>query len=114
MAQPGFRKRLLALVGCLYLTAICYVIFSLVDLQESRYGTLTVAKVSIENDRGSGRQLALKGTGFDAGLKAIALPELDKGEHDVFLEGHPLHGLWSDGRTLLTAYGDSLLLYLRV
>jgi hypothetical protein len=114
MAQPGFHKRLLALVGCLYLAAICYVIFSLVDLQESRYGNLTVAKVSIENDRSSGRLLTLKGTGFDAGLKAIALPELDKGELDIFLEGHPLHGLWSDGRTLLTAYGDSLLLYLRV
>ena len=115
MSMPGFRQGVLITVACLYVAAICYVVFALVDLQRSRFGRLAVAQLSIEKDTTSGLHLvSMAGSGFNDELRALAVPELGQAGRTLFLEGSPLRCLWSDGQTLLTSYQGTQLLYLRV
>ena len=63
MNVPGVRRFAFCMVTCLYLAAVCYVVFLIVDLQRDRFGSLSVSKVSIEGGTASSLRLKKGGVG---------------------------------------------------
>ncbi len=96
-----------------YVSAVAFVLYSLVTIQSDRYGDLAVEQVSLVSSSDD-NFLHIVGIGITSSVRAVVLPEPEVAVRQFFLDGNFTRGLWFDGQTLLASYQANLLLCMQV